>query len=53
VVDKEAEEQKIPPEMLEQDEKMKQSYKEFYDVVRAHQDDEIALLNSKDERSAE
>jgi len=30
--------------MMEQDEKMKKSYEEFYDVVRAHQVDEIEML---------
>ena len=39
--------------MLQQDEKMKKSYEEFHDVIRAHSNDEIVLLQSKEQKTAE
>ena len=48
-----AEEQKMSPEMLQQDAKMKQSYEEFHEVIRAHSSDPIMLLDRKDEMTAE
>ena len=39
-----AEEQKVAPEVLDQDEQMKRTYEEFNEVVRAHQADEVLTL---------
>ena len=39
-----AEEQKVAPEALDQDEQMRKTYDDFNEVVRAHQGDEVITL---------